>query len=141
MTALVALVAGFVFGIGLTVSEMVDPARVLGFLDVAALADGTWDPTLAFVMAGALATAAPGFWLARRQSGPLLGGAMRVPSRRDIDARLVAGSALFGLGWGLVGFCPGPAVTGLAFGITSTVVFVAAMLAGMMAYRLALEET
>ncbi|MSP81605.1 MAG: YeeE/YedE family protein [Alphaproteobacteria bacterium] len=140
MTLLIALVAGVVFGIGLTVSQMVDPARVQGFLDVAGLWAGTWDPTLAFVMAGALALAAPGFWLARKRGAPLVGERQEIPTARAIDRRLLLGAAMFGIGWGLVGYCPGPALAGLAFGLRETFIFVAAMIAGMGAYRWTLEK-
>ncbi|MFM2130642.1 MAG: hypothetical protein RL477_2188, partial [Pseudomonadota bacterium] len=105
---------------------------ILAFLDVA----GDWNPTLAFVMAGALAAAAPGFWLARRRGHPALGGDMQVPTRRDIDARLVAGAVLFGLGWGLAGICPGPAIAGLATGARAFLVFVPALFAGFALYAL-----
>lgn len=123
---LAAFVCGALFGAGLVVSRMVDPAVILGFLDVA----GDWNPTLAFVMGGALLVAAPGFWLARRNSAPALGGDFQIPTRRDIDWRLVAGAVAFGLGWGLAGICPGPAIAGLATGARPFLVFVPALLAG-----------
>src|SRR3546814_13253382 len=99
--SLAALVSGLLFGIGLTVSQMVNPAKVLNFLDLA----GNWDPSLAFVLGGAVATAALGFRLVRRRTVPLLAGAFQWPTARDIDRRLVLGAALFGVGWSLVGFC------------------------------------
>jgi len=133
---LFALIAGLLFGIGLTVSQMVNPAKILAFLDLGGIPSGTWDPSLAFVMAGALAIAAPGFLLARRRSAPWAGGRFAIPERRDLDGRLVGGALLFGIGWGLVGYCPGPAVAGLAFGLPQTYGFVAAMLLGMLAFRL-----
>lgn len=123
-------VAGLVFGLGLIVSGMADPAKVLGFLDVAGMADGSWDPSLAFVMGGAILVAAPGFRLAMRRRAPLLDARFHVPAERRIDGRLVGGAALFGLGWGLSGFCPGPAILAVPLGAPGTLVFVAAMVAG-----------
>lgn len=137
---LVSLLAGLLFGAGLAVSQMVDPAKVLGFLDVGAIPAGGWDPSLAFVMAGALAVAAVGFRLAAARARPVCAAAFHMPSRRDIDVRLVAGSVLFGAGWGLVGYCPGPAIASLAYGLGDTVIFVIAMLAGMGLYTLAFER-
>lgn len=133
---LFALIAGLLFGIGLTVSQMVNPAKILAFLDLGGIPAGTWDPSLAFVMAGALAVAAPAFLLARRRQAPWVGGRFAIPERRDLDGRLIGGALLFGIGWGLVGYCPGPAVAGLAFGLPQTYGFVAAMLLGMLAFRL-----
>ena len=127
MRALLAFVAGLVFGLGLLLSGMADPAKVLGFLDLA----GAWDPSLAFVMAGAIAVGVLAFTFARRRTTTLLGDAMRLPAANDIDRRLVVGSLLFGVGWGLAGFCPGPALVALGLGESKAVVFVAAMLAGM----------
>ncbi|MFN0182728.1 MAG: DUF6691 family protein [Aquabacterium sp.] len=127
MQILSALVAGLVFGIGLIVSGMANPAKVLGFLDLA----GAWDPSLAFVMGGAIGVGVVAFALARRRSTALLGGAMHLPTTQGLDARLVGGSVLFGIGWGLAGFCPGPALVALGMGLPKAVVFVAAMLAGM----------
>lgn len=122
-----ALLSGLVFGIGLAVSGMMDPEKVLGFLDLA----GAWDPTLAFVMGGALVITTPVFMVARRRAAPLLGDAFHIPSRQMIDKRLVIGSTLFGLGWGLVGFCPGPALSALSLGLTDVFIFAAAMIVGM----------
>jgi hypothetical protein len=124
---LVALAAGLLFGLGLTLSGMIDPARIIGFLDVA----GAWNPTLAVVMAAAVAVAAVGFAVARRLPHPVLGAAFHPPGRTAIDARLVGGAALFGIGWGLVGYCPGPALASLGLGLRPTWLFVAAMMAGM----------
>jgi uncharacterized membrane protein YedE/YeeE len=132
VSAAAAFFAGLVFGIGLLVSGMTDPGKVQGFLDVA----GAWDPSLAFVMAGAIAVGFFAFALAKRRAQAFLGGAMRLPQRRDIDARLVGGSIVFGIGWGLAGFCPGPALVSLGSGEAKAAVFVAAMLAGMLAYTL-----
>src|SRR5262245_13491357 len=135
MPALVALLAGLVFGAGLTVSQMVNPAKVLAFLDFAGIAHGTWDPSLALVMAAALAVSAPAFHLAQKRGHAAL-GSLRIPTRRDLDLRLAAGAAIFGIGWGLVGFCPGPAIAGLGLGAKEALVFVAAMLAGMASYEI-----
>jgi uncharacterized membrane protein YedE/YeeE len=136
MPILLALAAGLVFGIGLVVSQMVDPAKVLGFLDFAGMARGTWDPSLALVMAGALAAAAPAHILAQKRGRAAL-GPLHIPARRDLDTRLVAGAVIFGIGWGLVGFCPGPAITALGFGVTKAVIFFVAMLTGMAIYEMA----
>ena len=124
------LVCGLIFGLGLAVSGMIDPARVRGFLDLF----GTWDPSLAFVMGGALAVAVPGFRLVLRGSRPVLAPAFDLPTRRDLDARLIGGAALFGIGWGLAGYCPGPAIAALTLGAPATYVFLAAMLAGMLGF-------
>ena len=122
-----SLVAGVLFGIGLSVSEMVDPAKVIAFLDLA----GNWDPSLAFVMGGAVLVSAIGYRFVLRRPGPLFGGRFELPTLTRIDQRLLTGAAVFGVGWGLAGFCPGPAVASLAFGIPESVVFVVAMLTGM----------
>lgn len=132
MTIVAAFASGLVFGLGLILSGMVDPGKVLGFLDLA----GRWDPSLALVMGGAVAVAAGGFALAGRRARSWLGEPMRLPDARDIDARLVAGSLAFGAGWGLAGFCPGPALVALwSGGGAKAAVFVAAMLAGMAAFE------
>jgi uncharacterized membrane protein YedE/YeeE len=136
MPVLFALFCGFIFGAGLVISGMTDTMKVLGFLDVLAIRNGTWDPTLAVVMAAALAVSIPGFWLARRAGRPILTAEMSWPTRTDIDARLIAGAALFGAGWGLVGLCPGPAIANLATLSVPVLVFVAAMAAGMVAHDL-----
>jgi len=133
---LAALVSGLVFGFGLAISGMTQPTKVLGFLDVLGITSGTWDPTLAFVMIGALAVAAPGFFLARGRARPLFAPAAAWPSKRDIDRPLIAGAVLFGVGWGLVGLCPGPAIANLATLSSRVVVFVVAMAAGMLALDL-----
>ena len=127
MVFIAALLSGLVFGLGLLVSGMANPAKVLGFLDLG----GLWDPSLAFVMGGAIAVAAVAFAVARRRSVSLLGTAMYLPSARQIDRRLVGGSLLFGVGWGVAGFCPGPALVGVGMGLAQAGVFVAAMLVGM----------
>lgn len=126
MRSLIAGIFGFVFGVGLIVAGMTDPARVLAFLDIT----GTWDPTLAFVMIGAIAVATPAFAIARRKPVAMLGDPIALPDRRLIDARLVGGAALFGLGWGLAGICPGPALVLLGNDGLSALLFVASLLAG-----------
>src|SRR5581483_4680000 len=135
MPALVALLSGLGFGAGLTVSQMISPAKVLSFLDFAGMGSGTWDPSLALVMAAALAVSAPAYYLARRR-GHALFGELRIPTRRDLDLRLAAGATIFGVGWGLVGFCPGPAIAALGTGATKALIFFAAMLGGMALYEL-----
>jgi uncharacterized membrane protein YedE/YeeE len=132
-TVLAALASGLIFGFGLAISGMTQPTKVLGFLDVLGIASGTWDPTLAFVMIGALAVAAPGFFLARRRAQPVFAKTAAWPSKHDIDRPLLAGAVLFGLGWGLVGLCPGPAIANLATLSSRVVAFVLAMAAGMLA--------
>ncbi len=127
MRNLGTFVAGLVFGLGLVVSGMTSPARVMGFLDIL----GTWDPSLAFVMGGAVLTATPLFWLARRRARPLAAAAFDRPLTTPIDGRLLGGAALFGIGWGLSGICPGPALVDLAIAPLAVVGFVAAMLAGI----------
>ena len=130
MSALAAFGAGLVFGIGLLLSGMSDPGKVKGFLDLA----GAWDPSLAFVMAGAILVGFFAFRFAGLRSSTFLGGAFELPTRRDIDVRLVAGSIVFGVGWGLAGFCPGPALVAFGAGSDQAVVLVIAMLAGMLLY-------
>ncbi len=132
MTILIAALAGLVFGLGLLVSGMADPQKVLGFLDLA----GAWDPSLALVMGGAIALGLPGFAWARRRSRSLLGEPMKLPTRQAVDAPLLIGSALFGIGWGLAGYCPGPALVSTAAGLGSAAIFSAAMLAGMLLFGL-----
>lgn len=131
--ATIGLASGLVFGLGLVISGMVDPQRVLGFLDVA----GTWDPTLAFVMGGALVTTFAGYRWVLRRPAPLAASRFHVPTRSEIDARLIAGAVLFGAGWGLGGYCPGPALTALTVGGVPAVIFVVGMLVGMAAARAA----
>lgn len=135
MRSFIALVTGLIFGIGLTISRMVDPAKVLGFLDVGAIPSGGWDPSLAFVMIGALIVTAPAYALARKRAKPVIGNISLVPTRRDIDGRLIAGSLVFGIGWGLAGICPGPAIAALSFGMNEIYIFFAAMLAGMAIFQ------
>jgi uncharacterized membrane protein YedE/YeeE len=126
-----AFLAGLVFGLGLVVSHMIDPAKVLAFLDIA----GSWDPSLAFVMIGAIPVAAIGFRATRARRAPVLDIEFHGPTRTRIDGTLVIGSTLFGIGWGLVGYCPGPALASLALGRWQSFVFVGAMLVGMVGYR------
>lgn len=127
MAIVIALVAGLLFGAGLIVSGMANPAKVLGFLDLF----GQWDPSLAFVMAGAIAVGVIAFFVARRRGRSWLGTPIQLPSATGVTARLVLGSAVFGIGWGLAGFCPGPALVALGAGVPKAVGFVAAILAGM----------
>ena len=134
-TNLVSFGVGVLFSIGLALSGMTTPAKVINFLDFF----GTWDPSLAFVMVGAIAVHFVLFRFILRRPTPLLGGTFGIPTRRDIDARLVVGSALFGVGWGVGGFCPGPAVASFGGGALPVVVFVVSMIAGMLLFKQALE--
>jgi uncharacterized membrane protein YedE/YeeE len=122
---------GLLFGLGLLLSGMTDPGKVLGFLDLF----GAWDPSLAFVMGGAIAVGLFAFALARKRSTAFLGGAMHLPTSKDIDRRLVLGGVTFGVGWGLAGFCPGPGLVSLASGQPKAAVFIAAMVAGMLVFE------
>ncbi len=136
MSFLINLALGLLFGVGLVVSGMSDPAKVLNFLDLA----GTWDPSLAFVMGGAVLVAFVGYRLVLARGEPIAGDRFHLPTRNDIDARILAGPALFGIGWGLGGFCPGPALTALGLGATGTLAFIPAMILGMWAARLLAES-
>jgi uncharacterized membrane protein YedE/YeeE len=127
MTIFTSLLAGLVFGLGLIVSGMANPAKVLGFLDLA----GAWDPSLAFVMSGAIGVGVVAFFFAHRRTVSFLGAEMKLPAARHIDRRLMLGSLAFGVGWGIGGFCPGPGLVALGMGEFKAAVFVAAMLAGM----------
>jgi uncharacterized membrane protein YedE/YeeE len=127
MPMIASLVCGLIFGAGLLISGMVQPTKVLGFLDIF----GAWDPSLAVVMAAALAVSVPGFMLATGRSRPLLAARSLWPTKRDIDLPLIVGAALFGVGWGLVGLCPGPALESLATLSLPVIVFVIAMAGGM----------
>ena len=133
---IVALVAGTLFGLGLAVSGMINPAKVVGFLDVA----GGWDPTLMFVMGGAMLITVPAFRLILNRPRPILADGFALPTKSALDARLLGGAALFGVGWGLSGFCPGPAVAALVTGLTPVFTFVAAMMAGMALYAWVFER-
>lgn len=132
MAIFFSLLSGLIFGVGLIISGMANPSKVLGFLDIT----GKWDPSLAFVMGGALVVGFFAFKLANKQTASLLGLDMKLPNANHIDRRLVIGSLLFGIGWGIAGFCPGPAVVSLGMGGIKAVVFVVAMLAGMGIFEL-----
>lgn len=131
MGTFIGAVAGLVFGLGLIVSGMVDPAKVLGFLDLA----GAWDPSLAFVMGGAIALGLPAFALAQRRRETFVGLQMQLPQATVVDRRLVGGSLMFGIGWGLAGLCPGPALVVAGTGDAKALGFVAAMVAGMVVFE------
>ena len=135
MTILFQFIIGLIFGFGLLLSGMSDPAKVLNFLDFAGIGSGTWDPSLAFVMAGAIAVTFVGFEWVLRQPRPLFGEKFHLPTKQELDLRIVSGPAIFGVGWGLAGFCPGPALTALGFGSRAAVIFVAAMIVGMLLAR------
>ena len=126
-----ALLAGLVFGLGLTISQMVNPAKVLAFLDLL----GNWDPSLAFVMGSALLVTVIGYRFVWQRPRPVFAPSYEVPGNRAVDARLAAGAVLFGIGWGLVGLCPGPAITAVTFGGPPIFVFLASMAAGMVAFE------
>ena len=130
LRTLAALGCGFVFGLGLAISGMMNPAKISGFLDVV----GNWDPTLALVMGGALIVAIPAYRVILKQRRPFLSGGFSLPVEEKLDAPLMWGSSLFGVGWGLVGFCPGPAVAAIVTGLPAVLGFVAAMIAGMALY-------
>jgi uncharacterized membrane protein YedE/YeeE len=131
-----AFISGLIFALGLGISGMTQPAKVTAFLDIT----GNWDPSLAFVMGGAILVHAVLSRLIQRRTTPLFASTFAVPTRTDIDMRLVGGAVLFGIGWGLGGFCPGPAVTSLASGNTAVVIFVIAMLAGMYLFKLVEQQ-
>ncbi len=128
---LISFLCGLIFGVGLIVSQMTNPAKIIGFLDIT----GQWDPSLAFVMAGAVAVFAIGFRLALRRHAPLFDKKFLLPERTRLDKPLIIGSLIFGAGWGLAGFCPGPAIVSSGFGDARVWAFVAAMLAGMLLVR------
>ena len=130
MAAITALLAGLLFGMGLMISGMANPAKVQGFLDLA----GRWDPSLAFVMVGAIAVGSLAFFIAKRRKRSFLGMSMQLPASTVVTLRLVLGSAAFGIGWGLAGFCPGPALVALGAGYPKAIGFVAAMVAGMVVF-------
>jgi uncharacterized membrane protein YedE/YeeE len=127
MHFLSTLFAGLFFGTGLILSGMANPTKVQNFLDIF----GTWDPSLAFVMGGAILVTAPGFWGAQNRTTPFFHDMFHLPTRKDVDARLIIGAAVFGIGWGLGGLCPGPAVTSLLFATPGVLIFIPAMLVGM----------
>ncbi len=132
MQLLMSLFAGLVFGLGLIISGMTDPSKVIGFLDLA----GNWDPSLALVMGGAILVGVPAFRFAKMRSQAILGGPMQLPAARHIDRRLVFGGLAFGAGWGLAGYCPGPALASLATGGSQPLIFTLAMLAGMAMFEM-----
>ena len=136
MTTLVQLALGLLFGTGLVVAGMSDPAKVLNFLDLAAIPSGTWDPSLAFVLLAATAVTFVGYRLVLRRPRPVLDTQFHLPTKTKIEAPIIVGPAIFGIGWGLVGLCPGPAFTALGAGRPEAMLFVPAMLAGMVAARL-----
>jgi uncharacterized membrane protein YedE/YeeE len=131
MNRIIEFFVGLLFGIGLLVSGMTDPAKVQGFLDLA----GAWDPSLAFVMGGAILVGLVAFSVAKTRTRSLLGGAMHLPTSRDIDRRLVVGSLMFGAGWGLAGFCPGPGLVAMGAGEPKAAIFIAAMVGGMLVFE------
>ena len=131
MQLLTALMSGLLFGLGLIISGMTDPSKVIGFLDLA----GDWNPSLAFVMVGAVLVGLAAFRFAANRPKAILGDAMRLPTARHIDRRLVLGGLAFGAGWGLAGYCPGPALASLATGSSEPIIFVIAMLAGMAVFE------
>jgi uncharacterized protein len=137
MSFLVNLLLGLLFGVGLVVSGMSDPAKVLNFLDLF----GTWDPSLAFVMGGAVLIAFVGYRLVFARDRPLLDGTFHLPTLTKVDRRLVAGAAIFGIGWGLGGFCPGPAITALGLAEPGTLVFLPAMFVGLWIARIAASQS
>lgn len=126
-----ALVAGLLFGLGLGVSQMIDRERVLGFLDVA----GDWDPTLAFVMGGAVLVTVISFRFVLKRPHPIFGEKFYLPTRNDVDRNLLVGAGLFGIGWGLAGYCPGPAITATVLGIANPLIFLVAMIIGSLTYK------
>ena len=136
MNRLTEFLVGLLFGLGLILSGMTDPGKIIGFLDIF----GAWDPSLAFVMMGAIAVGFVAFALAKKRTTTILGGALRLPTASHIDKRLIIGSTVFGIGWGLAGFCPGPALISMASGQIEAMWFVSAMVAGMLAFE-ALERT
>ncbi|MDM7932756.1 DUF6691 family protein [Tabrizicola sp.] len=135
MRILSALVIGLIFGVGIAISGMMNPAKVLNFFDLAQIWDGTWDPSLAFVMGGALAVTIPGYRLVFGRPAPVLENRFQLPDTRVIDRRLVLGSGVFGIGWGIAGFCPGGALPALGTGRIEPFLFVAALIGGLLIAR------
>lgn len=131
MALISSFIAGLLFGVGLILSGMTDPAKVIGFLDIT----GKWDPSLVFVMLGAISVSYFAFRIARKQSTTIIGQPIAIPTKREIDSRLIAGSIVFGIGWGLAGYCPGPGLASLATGNEEPILFVATMLFGMAIYE------
>ena len=126
-----SFIIGLIFGVGISISGMANPAKVVNFFDVA----GIWDPSLAFVMSGALIVTFIGYKVVLKQSAPFLGGTFQLPTRKDLDGQLLGGSVVFGVGWGIAGFCPGGALPALGTGVTDVFIFVVAMLAGITVAR------
>ncbi len=137
MRLLILFAIGLIFGFGISLSGMINPAKVLNFFDIF----GTWDPSLAFVMAGALAVTIPGYFLVQKRGSPLFGDSFHMPANRKIDKRLVIGSAMFGIGWGIAGFCPGAAVPALGLLNGQVILFLAALVTGIGCARIATGET
>lgn len=136
MRNITALIAGTVFGVGLTVAEMINPAKVIGFLDLF----GNWDPSLAFVMGGALIVTAVGYRLVTKNAAPVFADSFQIPTNSTIDARLAAGSVLFGIGWALAGLCPGPAIAAMSIGGLPVLLFLCAMFAGAGLYEFVMPK-
>lgn len=142
MNILFALICGLIFGLGLIISGMANPAKVQNFLDVF----GIWDPSLAFVMGGAIMVTAPGYWLVRKRNEPFFASNFQIPTRKDFDKKLIIGSSIFGIGWGLGGFCPGPALTAMPYGLLGdyalldTLIFVVAMLVGIALVKVVIKQ-
>ena len=137
MSKLIALLSGVIFGLGLIISEMVNPAKVIAFLDLA----GAWNPSLGLVMAGAIAVALPAFYVAKRKLNSVCGMAMHLPNNKTIDTRLIVGSLTFGVGWGVAGFCPAPALVSAATGQWQAIVFSLAMIIGFYVFSLLEKKT
>jgi uncharacterized membrane protein YedE/YeeE len=135
MAIVLQFAIGLIFGLGLLISGMSNPAKVLNFLDLAGIGSGTWDPSLALVMAGAVAVTFLGYHWIQRRPRPLFAEKFHLPTKEELEIRIISGPAIFGVGWGLAGFCPGPALTALGFGSAAAVIFVAAMTAGMLLAR------
>lgn len=132
MKGFISLLSGVLFGFGLALAQMTNPAKIINFLDFS----GTWDPTLALVMGGAVLVTLVSFRFILRRPHPLLGGGFQLPTRKDIDIRLIAGAAIFGIGWGLGGFCPGPGIASIAQGLWQPVVFTLGLAGGMLLFRI-----
>jgi uncharacterized protein len=135
MSLLVQFLIGLLFGTGLVVAGMSDPAKVLNFLDLAAIPSGNWDASLAFVMGAGVLVTYVGYYMVHQRERPLFNGAFHLPKDKTVDARVIVGPAIFGIGWGLAGFCPGPAFTALGTGSSQAVIFVAAMFVGIAGAR------
>ncbi|MFK7902252.1 MAG: DUF6691 family protein [Nitratireductor sp.] len=140
MNFLFSLICGVIFGLGLLISGMANPLKVQNFLDLF----GTWDPSLAFVMGGAICVSAPGYWFIRKRNEPFFASTFEFPTRTDFDKKLIVGASIFGIGWGLGGFCPGPALTAASMSFlgasSNTLIFVGAMLVGVIAKKLLMPQ-